>query len=51
MRELLGRWRDDPRGAYRGWVLWEDRLKNFRAIRRGVQQVAAEIETNRVGVA
>ena len=50
MRELLGRWRDDPRGAYRGWFLWEDRLKNFRSIRRGVQQVAAEIETNRFGV-
>lgn len=50
MRELLDRWRGDPGGAYRGWFLWEDRLKNFRSIRRGVQQVALEIEAGRFGV-
>jgi type II restriction enzyme len=50
MRELLGRWRSDPRGAYQTWFLWEDRLKNFRSIRRGVQQVAAEIHAGRFGV-
>jgi type II restriction enzyme len=50
-RELLGRWRNDPAGAYRSWFLWEERLKNFRSIRRGVQQVAAEIEAGRFGVA
>jgi type II restriction enzyme len=51
MGELLARWRNDPRGAYQGWFLWDDRLKNFRAIRRGVQQVAAEIADGRFGVA
>jgi len=51
MRDLLRRWRDDPRGAYRTWFLWEDRIKNFRSIRRGVQQVAAEIADGRFGVA
>jgi type II restriction enzyme len=51
MRDLLTRWRDDPRGAYRSWFLWDDRLKNFRSIRRGVQLVAHEIETGRFGTA
>lgn len=50
-RELLARWRNDPRGAYQGWFLWDDRLKNFRSIRRGVQLVAAEIQSGRFGVA
>lgn len=50
-RVLLNRWRDDPRGAYQGWFLREDRLKNFRSIRRGVQQVAAEIKGDCFGVA
>ena len=50
-RELLSRWRNDPAGAYQSWFLWEDRLKNFRSIRRGVQQVASEIEAERFGVA
>jgi type II restriction enzyme len=49
--ELLGRWKTDPRGAYKSWFLWEDRLKNFRSIRRGVQQVAAEIQAGQFGVA
>jgi hypothetical protein len=31
---LLSRWRDDPAGTYRTWFLWEERLKNFRSIRR-----------------
>lgn len=51
VRELLTRWRADPRGAYRTWFLWEDRLKNFRSIRRGVQQVAGEIAAGGFGVA
>ena len=50
-RELLARWRNDPRGGYQSWFLWEDRLKNFRSIRRGVQQVAAEIQAGDFGVA
>jgi type II restriction enzyme len=51
MQHLLSRWRNDPRGAYQTWFLWDERLKNFRSIRRGVQQVAAEIQAGRFGVA
>ncbi len=42
-RELVSTWRDDPQGAYRGWFLFEQRLKNFRSIRRGLQVVVEEI--------
>ncbi len=48
-RDLLTRWRDDPGGTYRAWFLWEERLKNFRSIRRGIQRVAAEIEAGAFG--
>lgn len=51
VRELLGRWRGDAGAGYQTWFLWEERLKNFRSIRRGVQQVAAEIAEGRFGVA
>ncbi|TDR45655.1 hypothetical protein DFR29_10483 [Tahibacter aquaticus] len=40
---LIARWREDAGGAYRTWFLWEERLNNFRAIRRGVQAVVTEI--------
>lgn len=48
-RELIGAWRDDPRGTYRGWFLSEERLKNFRSIRRGLQVVVDEIEHGSFG--
>ena len=48
---LLHRWRDDPGATYRGWFLWEERVKNFRSIRRGIQQVVAEIKAGTFGVA
>lgn len=51
--EPLGRlmevWRDDPKATYRTWFLWEERLKNFRSIRRGLEQVVAEISFDRFG--
>jgi len=50
-RELLMRWRQDPRSAYQTWFLWDERLKNFRSIRRGVQEVAAEIAKGTFGAA
>lgn len=31
------------------WFLWEERIKNFRSIRRGLQQVVAEIESGAFG--
>jgi type II restriction enzyme len=49
LRPLLDEWRADPEGTYRTWFLWEQRLKNFRAIRRGIVQVVAEIEDGSFG--
>jgi type II restriction enzyme len=51
IRTLLSCWREDPGGTYRTWFLWEERLKNFRAIRRGLAEVVAEIEAGTFGVA
>ncbi|MBX9854824.1 MAG: hypothetical protein K2Y26_04835 [Gemmatimonadaceae bacterium] len=49
MRVLLQRWRHDAGGTYRTWFLWEERIKNFRSIRRGLQEVVAEIEAGTFG--
>ncbi len=49
VRGLLTRWREDPSGTYRTWFLWEERLKNFRSIRRGISAVVAEIEADKFG--
>src|SRR5512134_1230315 len=46
---LVARWREDPGGTYQAWFLWEERLKNFRSIRRGIGQVVAEIEAGTFG--
>ncbi|MES2136764.1 MAG: type II restriction endonuclease [Pseudomonadota bacterium] len=50
-RELISRWREDPGATYRSWFLWDERLKNFRSIRRGLQQVVSEIDAGNFGVA
>ena len=47
--ELINRWRDDPGGTYRTWFLWDERLKNFRSIRRGIAEVVAQIEAGTFG--
>ena len=44
LRELILQWRDDPGATYTTWFLWEDRLKNFRSIRRGLDLIVNEIE-------
>jgi type II restriction enzyme len=49
LRFLLARWRDDPGGTYRTWFLWDQRLKNFRSIRRGIGAVVGEIEAGTFG--
>lgn len=49
LRALIARWRQDPRCTYQTWFLWEERIKNFRSIRRGLQLVVAEIEAGRFG--
>ena len=49
LRVLIERWRDEPGSTYRTWFLWEERLKNFRSIRRGIAQVVAEIDAGTFG--
>ncbi len=49
LRKLLEHWRDDSGGAYQRWFLWEERLKNFRSIRRGLALVVEEIRADRFG--
>ena len=49
LQPLLDRWRSDPGGTYQTWFLWEERIKNFRSIRRGLQAVVQEIEAGTFG--
>ncbi len=49
LRELIQRWRADPGATYRTWFLWEERLKNFRSIRRGLEIVATQVESGTFG--
>lgn len=49
IRRLIARWRDDPGGTYQSWFLWNERLKNFRSIRRGLAEVIREIEADNFG--
>ncbi|MFP5516438.1 MAG: type II restriction endonuclease [Alphaproteobacteria bacterium] len=49
MRTLVQRWREDPNATYLSWFLWEERVKNFRSIRRGIQQVVTDIEAGTFG--
>lgn len=51
LRLTIERWREDDAATYRSWFLWEERLKNFRSIRRGIAQVVGEIEKDTFGVA
>lgn len=46
---LIERWKDDLGSTYKTWFLWEERLKNFRSIRRGIAQVVQEIEAGTFG--
>lgn len=49
MRALIQRWREDTGATYRTWFLWDERVKNFRSIRRGIQQVVTDIEGSTFG--
>lgn len=51
VRQLIRRWRDDEGATYRSWFLWDERIKNFGSIRRGLKQVVAEIDNGTFGVA
>ena len=55
LETLIGHWKADPLSTYNTWFLWEERLKNFRSIRRGLAQVvkdgeAAEAAALQLGV-
>lgn len=47
--EFFLRWKSDPGSTYQTWFLWEERLKNFRSIRRGIATVVSEIELGTFG--
>ncbi len=51
LKTLLSRWREDAGSTYLTWFLWEERLKNFRSIRRGLAAVSADIERGTFGTA
>ena len=51
VRLLISRWRQDSGGTYQTWFLWEERLKNFRSIRRGLAEVVTEIQAGEFGAA
>lgn len=46
---LISRWKSDPHSTYNTWFLWEERLKNFRSIRRGLAQVVRDIQAGTFG--
>jgi type II restriction enzyme len=48
---LIEQWKADAGSAYGSWFLWEERLKNFRSIRRGLHEVVREIRDNSFGAA
>ena len=46
---LIDQWKADPHSTYNTWFLWEERLKNFRSIRRGIGAVVREIDAGSFG--
>ena len=48
---LIQRWKADAGAIYGNWFLWDERLKNFRSIRRGLTAVVREIDASTFGTA
>lgn len=46
---LIDHWKADPHSTYNSWFLWEERLKNFRSIRRGIGEVVKDIDAGTFG--
>ena len=46
---LIDHWKADAASTYNTWFLWEERLKNFRSIRRGIGQVVRDIDAGTFG--
>lgn len=49
LARLIEHWKIDVRSTYNTWFLWEERLKNFRAIRRGISEVVRDIQADTFG--
>lgn len=49
LAKLIEHWKADTHSTYNTWFLWEERLKNFRSIRRGIGQVVRDIEAGTFG--
>lgn len=49
LARLIDHWKADAPSTYNTWFLWEERLKNFRSIRRGIGQVFLDIEAGTFG--
>lgn len=47
--ELIDCWKADPGSTYNTWFLWDQRIKNFRSIRRGIAQVVVDIRAGTFG--
>ncbi|OWW20724.1 type II restriction endonuclease [Noviherbaspirillum denitrificans] len=49
LAKLIEHWKGDAHSTYNTWFLWEERIKNFRSIRRGIGQVVRDIEADTFG--
>lgn len=49
IENLIVSWKHDTSSTYHTWFLWEERLKNFRSIRRGLSRIVNEIQTDEFG--
>jgi type II restriction enzyme len=49
LARLIEHWKADAHSTYNTWFLWEERLKNFRSIRRGIGQVVRDIDAGTFG--
>lgn len=49
VEQLIGSWKQDTSSTYHTWFLWEERLKNFRSIRRGINRIISEIQQDEFG--
>lgn len=47
--KLISSWKQDTSSTYHTWFLWEERLKNFRSIRRGITRIISEIQADDFG--
>ena len=49
LAKLIEHWKADAHSTYNTWLLWEERQKNLRSVRRGIGQVVRDIEAGTFG--